>query len=1166
MLLCRLAIIACAIGLITGLGPGPARAATGDIGYHDQSFNGAGTAPSGSKPESKLWWNDGAWWASMWDTASGDFHIFRLDLLTQRWQDTGVAIDGRPDTRADALWDGTHLYVASHVFSESPANGFPSRLYRFSYSPLTRIYSLDAGFPVSINNYKTETLVIDKDSTGKLWATWTQGSQVYANRTTTSDKNWGTPFVLPVTGASRLSNDDISAVVAFGGNKIGVMWSNQKDSAVYFAVHADGQPDTTWQQSRTAIAGPNYADDHINLKSLQADGGRVFAAVKTSLNDLPHPNPNMPLVMLLARDPATGNWSSAVFGRISDDHTRSIVIVDETNRVLHMFATAPVTGGAIYEKTSPLSSISFPIGLGTPVIRDAATPNVNNVTSTKQNVNSTTGLVVLATNDGSSGSYWHGYEPIQVPTPVADFSASPTSGTAPLAVSFTDSSSGSPTSWSWDFGDGGSSTAQSPTHTYTSAGTYTVALTATNAGGSDTKTRTNYVSAHDPVVAAAGDIACPPGSPVTATTCQQQGTSDLLVGGGYDAVLPLGDNQYDNGELANYQLIFDPTWGRVKTIMHPTPGNHEYQTPGAAGYFDYFGSLAGPSGPGYYSFDLGSWHVVSLNSEIAMGVGSAQETWLKNDLAAHPSQCTLAFWHQPLFSSDSVYGPGIKAVRPLYDDLYYAGADLVLNGHAHDYERFVTQDPYGNADPTHGMRAFVVGTGGAEQRPLGTRLANSVVFSSTSFGILRLTLHSEAYDWDFVPAAGSTFHDSGSSSCTGTPPFPPGAPVADFSATPTSGTAPLAVSFSDTSTGLPSTWSWNFGDGTSSTAQSPTHTYTSAGTYTVSLLAANAGGSDTKTKVGYVTVNPQPPVADFSGTPTGGSAPLTVKFSDRSTNNPTTWSWDFGDAGTSTAQDPSYTYASAGTYTVSLTASNAGGSNTKTLVGYVVVSAPVASYQTEVLADSPISYWRLGETTGTTAADSTGSNPGSIKSGVTLGATGALSGDTNTAMTFNGSTGYVSMADSASLNMTGDLTVEAWAKPGSLDSITRAIIHKGGTSGYGSYQYRIGLTSSNFWRGTVYIGSTNYTVTSSSVATSAAWTYLAMTRSGSTLKLYVNGVAVATATASGALNASSGNLAIGRTGATSVDYFKGSIDEVAVYPAALSSTRIAAHYRAGTGG
>ena len=238
----------------------------------------------------------------MWDTASQDFHIFRLDLPTQTWVDTGTAIDTRANSHADVLWAGSHLYVASHlsVGSESAAvAGYPSYLYRFSYAPGSKSYSLDSGFPVLINNYKTETLVIDRDSTGKVWATWQQDNQIYVNRTLSGDDHsWGTPFALPVTGSS-VTTDDNSAVIAFGGDSIGLMWSNQTSAndAMFFAVHLDGDPDTTWQASRTAIQGPNTADDHINLKSLQADGsGRVYAAVKTSFT-----NSAQPLIMLLVR-------------------------------------------------------------------------------------------------------------------------------------------------------------------------------------------------------------------------------------------------------------------------------------------------------------------------------------------------------------------------------------------------------------------------------------------------------------------------------------------------------------------------------------------------------------------------------------------------------------------------------------------------------------------------------------------------------------------------------------------------------------------------------------------------------------------------------------------------------------------------------------------------
>ena len=490
--------------------PAISAAASGDVGYEDQSFSGT-SEPTGTKrAESVLWWNDGSWWGSLWDTTSQDFHIFRLDLSTQTWIDTGVTLDPRADTHSDVLWDGSHLYVASHRFvdDELPAaSGYPSYLYRFSYDPIAKRYSLDSGFPVQINNYKTETLVIDKDSTGKLWATWQQNNTIFLNRTLNGDdRQWGTPFALPAS-ATSVTVDDNSAVIAFGGDSIGVMWSNQTTSndAMYFAVHVDGQPETVWGAARTAIQGPNTADDHINLKSLQVDSsGRVYAAVKTSFT-----NSSQPQIMLLVRDRSTGDWTSYPIARVSDCPNRVIVLIDEENRVLHTFFSAPAppafacnsSGGAIYQKTSPLDAIAFPIGAGTPVILDADSAYVHNVSSTKQNVTSRTGIVVLARNSRTA-RYWHHYEAISPsnppPPPTADFSGTPTSGTAPLTVAFTDSSTGSPTSWSWTFGDGATSTAQNPTHTYSAAGTSTVALTVTNAGGSDTLTRPGYITATSP--------------------------------------------------------------------------------------------------------------------------------------------------------------------------------------------------------------------------------------------------------------------------------------------------------------------------------------------------------------------------------------------------------------------------------------------------------------------------------------------------------------------------------------------------------------------------------------------------------------------------------------------------------------------------------------------
>jgi PKD repeat protein len=498
-----------AVGLIGLVLHAPtAGAAPGDYGYPGPSYSGAGSAPTADKPQSKLWFNDGSWWADMFHTSSGTWHIFRLNRTTETWTDTGVQIDNRRATRGDALWDGTHLYVASNVLAtSSTANAFgqPARLYRYSYASGT--YSLDPGFPVNINNYSSESLTLDKDSRGVLWATWTQAQQVYVNSTNGTDSSWGTPFALTTVpnipaGASGLAADDISSVAAYGRNKIGLMWSNQSTSTFYFAIHRDADAANVWTM-RAAVSDPGVADDHINLKQLEGDdAGHVYAAVKTSLDSTG--STSAAQNMLLGLNVNSGVWETAVFGTVADCHTRPMIAIDSTNRVLHMFATGPSSGsgcpgsgtpGTIYQKTTPLSTLSFPSGRGTPVIRDAVSANMNNVTGTKQNVTAASGMVVLASNDATS-RYWHADISLggNGNAPVASFNASPTSGPAPLPVAFTDSSTGGVTQWSWAFGDGTSSTAQNPNHTYTTAGTYTATLTVTSPGGTTSTSRTITVT------------------------------------------------------------------------------------------------------------------------------------------------------------------------------------------------------------------------------------------------------------------------------------------------------------------------------------------------------------------------------------------------------------------------------------------------------------------------------------------------------------------------------------------------------------------------------------------------------------------------------------------------------------------------------------------------
>jgi acid phosphatase type 7 len=261
------------------------------------------------------------------------------------------------------------------------------------------------------------------------------------------------------------------------------------------------------------------------------------------------------------------------------------------------------------------------------------------------------------------------------------------------------------------------------------------------------------------VMVGAGDIA-------HCSTNTDEATAKLLDGIS-GTVFTLGDNAYNSGTDAQFKNCYDPTWGRYKARTKPSVGNHEYLTSGASGYFGYFGSAAGDPKKGYYSYDRGAWHVIVLNSNCSKvggcAAGSPQEKWLRADLATHPNKCTLAYFHAPLYSSGE-HGNS-TSVRPFWKALYQAGADVVLSGHDHDYERFAPQDPYGAFSSARGIREFVVGTGGTYLRPFGTIKANSQVRNATTHGVLKLTLNSGGYEWKFVPVAGKSFTDSGSASC-----------------------------------------------------------------------------------------------------------------------------------------------------------------------------------------------------------------------------------------------------------------------------------------------------------------------------------------------------------------------------------------------------------------
>ncbi|HXO85575.1 MAG TPA: PKD domain-containing protein [Gemmatimonadales bacterium] len=385
-------------------------------------------------------------------------------------------------------------------------------------------------------------------------------------------------------------------------------------------------------------------------------------------------------------------------------------------------------------------------------------------------------LFLLAAAAACSG----GTEP-PPPPPGAPIVTAPSAASLPvgmtydLSATFTDTSSNAaPWSYDVDWGDGnrstGSKSAITPietSHAYATQGNYTVTVAVTNSKDA-TGTASATVAATAPVIITAGDIG----------DCGQ--TSDDATGALLDdlagIVMPLGDLAYLNGTPTEFANCYGGAWGRVKSRTRPVPGNHDYYTPGAAGYFGYFGAAAGDPAKGYYDFVLGDWLVIVINTGTEHPTdyepGSPQEQWLRAELASHTQPCVLALWHHPRFSTVT----GRDLIRPevtgLWNALYEYGADLILNGHDHNYQRWAPQKPDGTADAAFGIRQITVGTGGGESLygfapiPAG---ANIEVRNNTTVGVLKLTLRSGGYDWAFLPAAGGTFTDSGSATCHGRP-------------------------------------------------------------------------------------------------------------------------------------------------------------------------------------------------------------------------------------------------------------------------------------------------------------------------------------------------------------------------------------------------------------
>jgi hypothetical protein len=484
----------------------PVTAAAADVGVQDFSHTGTGT-PTGTKRQTNaLWFNDGIWWGNLWDTASSDFHIFRFNAATNSWVNTGVATETQANTHHDVLWDGTTLFVASYRFVNDGLPfepNFPSTMRRYSYNSSTKTYTLLGSS--RIHNNKVETMSIDKDSTGRVWATWQQGNRIFLNVTGTDGATWGTPFAHPAS-LSNVSVDDTSAVIAFGGagnGKMGVMWSRQLGDAtdgMYWSFHVDGASNTTWTTPVAAVKGLRTGDDHMNLKWLDSSGGRVFAATKTS-----NTSASLPLIQLLVLNNATSAWSAHTIATVSECPNRVIVMIDEFAQKLRTFATYPKpsgttnagvctsSGGAVYEKSTPLDNISFTTTKTARIVDDDQ--YVHNVTSTKQNLNSNasgtanSGLLLLADVNATS-RYWHYYDSTgggggtDTTAPQTTITSGPPATSTSTSASFAFTSSEANSTFQCSL-DGAARAACTSPRTYSalSTGSHTFSVWATDAAG-----------------------------------------------------------------------------------------------------------------------------------------------------------------------------------------------------------------------------------------------------------------------------------------------------------------------------------------------------------------------------------------------------------------------------------------------------------------------------------------------------------------------------------------------------------------------------------------------------------------------------------------------------------------------------------------------------------
>ncbi|WP_250556511.1 PKD domain-containing protein [Pseudonocardia lacus] len=966
----RLARLGALVALVVGLVPLGATAAHAAPGpptsYPGHQYGSGASAATADKPQSKLWFHDGSWWALM-VTPTGTVNVYEL-MANHTWRDTGTVVDERAASTGDALWTDGKLYV----ISRTGGSGGQVRLYRYSYAAGPRTFSRDSGYPVTpAGSGGTESATIDKDSLDRLWITFTRSSKVYVAHSTTSDTTWTAPF--RITGADTdVAADDISALVAMPG-KIGVMWSDQASKSFRFAVHLDSDPDTAWTVE-SPLSGTRLVDDHINLKSISGDDqGRVHAALKTSRGDSSSDPDSDPSLVVLSRS-STGTWTSATSATVGDGLTRPQLALDTTNGLLFVMQSTE-SGGKAYYKSAPLGNISFPPGKGDTLI-SAPGALINNVSTTKDPVTAATGLVAIA-SDQFARRYYHAeiaLGTVAPSAPTASFTSQP-SLDDPLTVQFSDTSAENPTSWAWDFGDGATSTDENPSHTYAAPGQYAVTLRATNAAGTSPPATQNVtVTAPAPVPTATFTTAPGPAGPLSVqftdtstgtptswawdfgdgTTSTEQNPSHTYAAAGEFTVTLTATNAAGASPPATLVVAVEgaagpteaptaefaaaPTSGLAPLTVQFTDASTQNPTSWAWDFGD--GTTSTEQNPSH-TFAAGEY-TVSLVATNA--VGSSEPVTHEVDATAQGAAIAVAG------STTSTSLPATTSVV-LTKPTGSAVGDVLLATFTADNRPTVATAPAG-------WTSFVPALRPAEASLFGYYHVVTAADAGTNSWTWTL---SAAQKWnggvtrftgvDPVSPLDTTVSSATNLSSTATTVSVPSVTTATPGALlvgglGANGTTPLTTP----PTGWTLTW-----QSTGAQAASQAHRAqaapgpTGAQVWTISEGRAVAAWVTALRPGG--PAGPQAPVASFTDAPPSPSDPLTIQFSDTSTGAPTEWEWDFGDGGTSTQQNPSHTFAAPGSYTVSLVAGNGAGA-----------SPPVSRVVTVQVAPAGIAM--AGSTTG----------------------------------------------------------------------------------------------------------------------------------------------------------------------------------------------------------